>query len=92
MAASLLAPVLAHGVGGRSDLPLPLWQVAFGAGVAVVLSFAIAVIVVDRPRLARLAVGRPFPIGLDRVLTRVLGPVLRVLGLGLLVVVIVSAL
>jgi hypothetical protein len=92
VAASLLAPVLAHGVGGRSDLPLPLWQVAFGAGVAVVLSFAIAVIVVDRPRLARLAVGRPLPIGLDRALTRVLGPVLRVLGLGLLVVVIVSGL
>ena len=92
MAASLLAPVLAHGVGGRSDLPLPLWQVAFGAGVAVVLSFAIAVIVVDRPRLARLAVGRPLPVGLDRALTRVLGPVLRVLGLGLLVVVILSGL
>ena len=92
MAPSVLTPVLAHGVGGRSDLPLPLWQVAFGAGVAVVLSFAIAVIVVDRPRLARLAVGRPIPIGLDRALTRVLGPVLRVLGLGLLVVVIVSGL
>ncbi|MCU0273299.1 MAG: hypothetical protein MUE34_08705, partial [Acidimicrobiales bacterium] len=92
MAVSVLTPVLAHGVGGRSDLPLPLWQVAFGAGVAVVLSFAIAVIVVDRPRLARLAVGRPLPIGLDRVLTRVLGPVLRVLGLGLLVVVILSGL
>jgi hypothetical protein len=92
VAVSVLTPVLAHGVGGRSDLPLPLWQVAFGAGVAVVLSFAIAVIVVDRPRLARLAVGRPLPIGLDRVLTRVLGPVLRVLGLGLLVVVILSGL
>ncbi len=92
MGASLLTPVLAHGVGGRSDLPLPLWQVAFGAGVAVVLSFAIAVIVVDRPRLARLAVGRPLPMGLHRALTRVVGPVLRLVGLGLFVVVIVSGL
>lgn len=87
-----LQPVLAHGVGGRSDLPLPLWQVAFGAGVAVVMSFAVAGIFVSRARLAGMSAGRPLPAALDRALTRVAGPVARLVGLVLLVVVIVAGL
>ncbi len=31
---------LAHGVGGRADLPVPFWLALYGAGIAVVLSFA----------------------------------------------------
>lgn len=31
--------VLGHGIGGRTDLPLPLWLFAYGAGAAVVISF-----------------------------------------------------
>jgi hypothetical protein len=88
----LLPSVLAHGVGGRSDLPLPLWQVAFGAGVAVVLSFAIAVILVSKPRLASLAEGRPVPLGADRVLARFGGPLLRAVGLGFFLLVLAAAL
>jgi hypothetical protein len=31
--------VLAHGIGGRSDLPVPLWMALYGAAAAVLVSF-----------------------------------------------------
>ncbi len=54
-------PAGAHGVGGRQDLPLPAWQVAWGAGVAVVISFAALGLLWTRPRLDAAAVGRLGP-------------------------------
>ncbi len=33
-------PAFAHGLGGRSDLPLPVWMFAYGAAGAIVVSFA----------------------------------------------------
>lgn len=33
------ALILAHGLGGRSDLPVPLWLAVYGAAAAVVVSF-----------------------------------------------------
>jgi hypothetical protein len=33
-------PASAHGLGGRSDLPLPLWMFAYGAAAALLISFA----------------------------------------------------
>lgn len=33
------APASAHGLGGRADLPVPLWLFAWGAGAVVVVSF-----------------------------------------------------
>ena len=62
-AASVWSPATAgaHGIGGRTDLPLPVWQVAWGAGVAVVLSFAVLSLAWTTPRLARLATGRVLP-------------------------------
>ena len=32
--------ILAHGIGGRSDLPVPLWLAVYGGAAAVVVSFA----------------------------------------------------
>lgn len=32
--------ILAHGLGGRADLPLPAWMFGYGAAVTVVASFA----------------------------------------------------
>ncbi|MAH10006.1 MAG: fenitrothion hydrolase, partial [Acidimicrobiaceae bacterium] len=32
-------PAAAHGIGGRTDLPLPAWQLAWAAGFAVASSF-----------------------------------------------------
>ncbi len=56
------AGVLAHGVGGRSDLPLELWQVTFGAAAAVAASFAVLGLAWRTPRLRRWAAGRLGPL------------------------------
>lgn len=32
--------ILAHGLGGRTDLPLPTWMVTYGGAVVVIVSFA----------------------------------------------------
>ena len=34
------SPAFAHGIGGRSDLPLPVWMFAYGAAGALIVSFA----------------------------------------------------
>ncbi|HEU0133022.1 MAG TPA: hypothetical protein VFQ85_18740 [Mycobacteriales bacterium] len=52
--------VLAHGVGGRADLPVPFWLALYGAGIAVVLSFAALGVLWPSPRL-RDDKGRPLP-------------------------------
>jgi hypothetical protein len=53
--------VLAHGIGGREDLPLPLgWAVA-GAAVAVVVSFVALGMLWHEPRLRAATAGRPLP-------------------------------
>jgi len=50
---------LAHGVGGRTDLPLSAWQAGWSAAVALVLSFVALGLAWHRPRLRGLAAGRP---------------------------------
>src|SRR5688572_25883473 len=52
--------VLAHGVGGRTDLPVPFWMAMYGAGIAVVLSFAALGFLWPTPRL-REDTGRALP-------------------------------
>ena len=43
LAASFLlaTPALAHGIGGRVDLPVPRWLFVFGAATVLVVSFAL---------------------------------------------------
>ncbi len=68
-AAAVLAsatPAGAHGVGSRSDLPLPFTLFAWGAAAAVVVSFLILGVLWKTERLTRLAVGRTAPRWLDR--------------------------
>ena len=43
--------VFAHGVGGRTDLPVPAWMVGYGAGAALVVSFAALAVFWRDPRL-----------------------------------------
>lgn len=52
--------ILAHGVGGRTDLPLPLWLFMYGAAFALLISFVALRILWPKPRLAQLAAGRRF--------------------------------
>ena len=61
-----MTTVLAHGVGGRSDLPIPLELALIGAGTAVLVSFLALVVLWPTPRL-RGAGGRPLPARLQAV-------------------------
>ncbi|HET6750737.1 MAG TPA: hypothetical protein VFL71_15920 [Actinomycetes bacterium] len=75
---------LAHGIGSRSDLPVPLWLAQYGGAAALVISFVILVAFWRLPRFEDPDAGRPLPGLLQRVvdapLTRAL---LRLLGLAM---------
>ncbi len=58
--------ILAHGVGSRADLPVPVWLFVYSAAFALLISFVALRILWPRPRLASLAAGRPAPVWLDR--------------------------
>jgi hypothetical protein len=51
---------LAHGVGTRSDLPLPVSLAAVGAGMVLIISFVVLAVLWRNPRLSRDA-GIPLP-------------------------------
>ncbi|MGH8893839.1 MAG: hypothetical protein ACRDWY_11130 [Actinomycetes bacterium] len=60
--------LLAHGVGGREDLPIPLSYAIIGAAVAIVASFVALGMLWREPRLDPATAGRPVPTGLARAL------------------------
>ncbi len=69
--------ILAHGIGGIRDLPVPRYVFYYGAAVVLVISFAALAFLWRKPLLAERAPGRPLPAGLQRVL---LSPVLRAIA------------
>ncbi|WP_394361006.1 hypothetical protein [Amycolatopsis sp. SB7-3] len=58
--------ILAHGLGGRSDLPVPLWLALYAGAAAVVVSFFALTAFWKKPKLRGAAAGRPLPLGLQR--------------------------
>ena len=42
---------LAHGVGSRTDLPIPLGLALYGAGAAILLGFVVLLLFWRTPRL-----------------------------------------
>lgn len=52
--------ILAHGIGTRSDLPVPVGLAAAAAAAALLISFAVLAVLWRRPR--RTGVGRPLPV------------------------------
>lgn len=84
------APADAHGVGARSDLPLPTWQVAWSGAVTVLVSFLAAGLLWSRPHMHRAASGRPLPSWLARPV-EVVAWVVRILVFLTFVVVLVAA-
>jgi len=50
--------ILAHGIGGRSDLPISEWRAVWGATVVLFLSFSALGLLWHRPKLRKLSRGR----------------------------------
>ncbi len=73
-------PAAAHGIGGRIDLPLPVWQLAWAAGFAVAVSFVALGTFWNTPRLAAAANGVPVPSLLQRA-GDATEPILKAFGL-----------
>jgi hypothetical protein len=74
-------PALAHGIGGKTDLPLPRWLFAWTAAVVLVVSFVALATMWPRPRLenarSRVLLGIP----------RVLGPICGAIGVAVFAIV-----
>jgi hypothetical protein len=60
--------ILAHGIGGIRDLPVPRYIFYYGAAAILVISFAALAVLWRRPILAEHRRGRPLPQGLQRFL------------------------
>ncbi len=58
--------LVAHGIGGAKDLPLPLELAIAGAVAALVISFTVLAIAWRKPRYDAATSGRPAPAVLDR--------------------------
>jgi hypothetical protein len=90
--AVLLPLPLAHGLSGRTDLPVPDWLFSWAAAIVLVASFAALAVLWPRPRLQDPA-RTELPAGLGRALTSRAVDVLGGLaGVALLVLVIYSGL
>lgn len=59
--AAALTRILAHGVGGRGDLPIPFSAALAAAVVALLVSFAVLAWRWQQPRLHGATAGRPLP-------------------------------
>jgi hypothetical protein len=58
--------VLAHGLGGRADLPIPVWLAQYAAALVLVVSFFMLVRFWPTPRLQDPYRGRPLPMWVQR--------------------------
>ena len=70
----------AHGVGGRLDLPVPLWQLAWAASFAVAASFVALGMFWNTPKFRTAAAGRILPEPFQQA-CKVQAAVVRALGL-----------
>ena len=81
----------AHGVGGRLDLPVPLWQLAWAASFAVAASFVALGMFWDTPKFRAAAAGRVLPKPFQTA-CKVQAAVVRTVGLLALAVLLYAAL
>ncbi len=84
-------PAAAHGVGGRTDLPVPAWQLAWAASFAVAASFVALGMFWDTPKFRSAAAGRVLPGPLQRA-CRIQALVVGAFGLLALVVLLYAGL
>ncbi|HEX7275990.1 MAG TPA: hypothetical protein VF244_01315 [Acidimicrobiales bacterium] len=85
-------PAFAHGLGGRSDLPLPVWMFAYGAAGAIIVSFAALAAFWPSARLQGGVAGVVLVSSERRGLASGLGAAARAMGVVLFVVVLGAAL
>lgn len=86
-------PALAHGVGGRVDLPVPRSYFVVGAGLALVVSFVLLSALWKTPRMEAPRPGHPLPGSLQPLFrNRVIEWIIRLFFLALFLVVLVGAL
>src|SRR5689334_4341037 len=64
----MYAAVLAHGIGGRSDLPIPFGLAVGASAVVLVVSFVLLAVLWKRPRLGADDAGWLLPGGVAAVL------------------------
>ncbi len=82
------AAALAHGLGGRADLPVPVGYFAIGAGLVVIVSFLMVSALWTEPRLQ----GREHDPDTDTASPNGFGRMLRVFGAVIFVVTVVAGL
>lgn len=85
-------PAYAHGLGGRSDLPLPVWMFAYGAAGALVVSFAALAAFWPSARLQGGVAGVVLVPAHRRRMTSVASTAARIVGVVLFAVVLGAAL
>ncbi len=88
LALTIPAPAMAHGIGGRADLPLDLSFFLVGGGVVIVASFLALAVLWPRPRLQDGIDGRV----IDAPWLRSAAVALRVLGMAAFALVLVAGL
>ena len=92
MTAPTSAAVLAHGVGTRADLPIPVSFAILGGGLAVLISFVALGALWPDPRLRGGEAGRPLPQIVQTVVDSTATTViLRLLGLAISLLVVAVA-
>lgn len=83
-------PALAHGLGGRADLPIPAWLFGWAAAIVLIVSFVGLAALWTEPKLEG-DTWRPLPGGVGRALaSRPVEVVWGAIGVGLLVLVVWS--
>jgi hypothetical protein len=85
-----VAPLVAHGIGGRTDLPLPAWMFGYGAAAALVVSFAALAVFWPESRLEPSGEGAVADED-RRHLPAAAGIVLRILGVAAFAIVLGAA-
>ncbi|MCX9190192.1 hypothetical protein C3Y87_01940 [Carbonactinospora thermoautotrophica] len=76
--------VLAHGIGGRQDLPIPFTYALWGGAIAVAVSFLALGLLWRESKLRGAQAGLPLPLAVQRVVdSAAFGWALRLLGLAL---------